>query len=131
MEITDYTLIISTVIVVSGWFVNSHLNRRHDISKKRMDCRLETLLSFLPVFLSMQQSSQPFIDDPDLNDKIRNAFVKFQLYGYQDEVDLFLDFKTAVENQEGNKVTERINSLIELVRTRLRDELKLPTLSLK
>ncbi len=96
-----------------------------------MDCRLETLLSFLPVFLSMQQSSQPFIDDSDLNDKIRNSFVKFQLYGYQDEVDLFLGFKTAIENQDTNKTTDNINSLIELVRTRLRDELKLPTLNLK
>jgi len=43
---TDFTLIISTLIVVIGWFVNSWLNRVHEISKKRMDYRLETLKSF-------------------------------------------------------------------------------------
>ena len=83
MQIADYTLVVSSFIVVTGWFVNSHLNRRHEISKKRMDFRLESLLSFLPVFLSMQQSSKPFIDDPKLNEKIRNAFINFQLYGYR------------------------------------------------
>jgi len=96
-----------------------------------MDFRLESLLSFLPVFLSMQQSSKPFIDDPKLNEKIRNAFINFQLYGYQDELDLFLDFKTAIEIQDTIKATDTINALIKLVRTRLRDEMKLPPLRLE
>lgn len=130
MQIADFTLIISSVIVVTGWFVNSHLNRRHEISKKRMDFRLEALHSFLPVFLSMSSSSKPFMDDPDLNTKIKNARVAFQLYGYQDEYLLFEKFVTAIENQDTDNATISINKLIKLVRQRLRDELKLPNYDL-
>lgn len=126
MEIADFTLIVSSFIVVTGWFVNSHLNRRHEISKKRMDYRLETLHSFLPVFLSMTSSSQPFIDDPDLSTKLKNARVNFQLYGYRDELIIFEEFVTAIEKQDTNNATICINKLIKLIRQRLRDELKLP-----
>ena len=131
MKILDFTLIISSIIVVAGWFVNGFLNRRHEISKKRMDFRLEALHSFLPVFLSMTQSSKPFIDDSTLSDKIRVARVNFQLYGYQDEIALLNKFISAIESQDTNNATIIINKLINLVRTRLRDELKLPPLNLK
>lgn len=126
MEIADFTLIISSIIVVVGWFVNSHLNRRHEISKKRMDYRLETLHSFLPVFLSITSSSQPFIDDPDLSNKLKNAHVNFQLYANQDELIIFEEFMSAIQKQDTNNATISINELIKLIRQRLRDELKLP-----
>jgi hypothetical protein len=130
MKIADFTLIISSIIVVFGWFVNSFLNRRHEISKKRIDYRLDTLHSFLPVFLSIAKSPQPFIDDPTLNDKIKVARVNFQLYGYQDEIDLFNKFVSAIETQNTIEAGNTINELIKLVRCRLRDELKLPALKL-
>ncbi len=130
MKISDYAIIVSSIIVVVGWFVNNFLNRRHDISKKRMDYRLESLHSFLPVFLSITSSSQPFKDDPTLSDKIKNARVNFQLYGYQDEIDLFNKFVKAIEKQNTHEATTTINELIVLVRCRLRNELKLPAFKL-
>jgi len=63
MEAKEWIMIVSVIIVVTGWFINSHLNRRHEISKKRLDYRLETLHSFLPVYLSITSSQQPFKDD--------------------------------------------------------------------
>lgn len=126
MEIKEWIMIISAVIVVTGWFINSYLNRRHEISKKRLEYRLETLHSFLPVYLSMTSSSQPFIDDSDLSTKLGNARANFQLYGYRDELIIFEEFVTAIEKQDANKATILINKLIKLIRQRLRDELKLP-----
>ncbi len=129
MEISDYTLIISSIIIVLGWFVNSFLNRRHEISKKRLDYRLEALQSFLPVFLGMETSfSSGFKDVPTLKDKIQTARVNFQLYGYQDEIDLFDKFVSTLEKQDTSGATATINELIQLVRCRLRDELQLPPL---
>ncbi|MFA5553381.1 MAG: hypothetical protein WCZ89_01595 [Phycisphaerae bacterium] len=130
MLVADYTIIISSIIIVSGWFVNSYLGRRQEISKKRMIYRLDTLHSFLPVFLSMNSSHQPFIDDPTLNEKLKNARVNFQLYGYKDEINLFEEFVSAIEKQNTDAATTSINNLIKLVRFRLRDELKLPALKL-
>jgi len=126
----EYALIISSSIAVIGWFVNSLLNRIHEISKKRMDYRLESLKSFLPAFVSLSSSPQPFIDDPTLSKKIVDARVNFQLYGYQDEIVLFNEFVSAIENKDTTKVTSTINELISLVRVRLRKELNLPNATL-
>jgi len=130
MELKDWIMIISAIIVVVGWFTNSYLNRRHEISKKRLDYRLETLHSFLPVFLSISSSQKPFEDDKTLNDKIINARVNFQLYGYQDEVELFQKFVIAIEKPDVNEATITVNKLIKLTRARIRNELKLPNFDL-
>jgi hypothetical protein len=130
MNLGDYTILISSVIVVFGWFVNSYLNRRHEISKKRLDLRMEMLLSFIPVALSINESSQPFEDDPLLLDKIRSTRIKFQLYGYQDEANLLNEFVNALESGKAIKVTEKVQKLTKLVLERLRNELKLPPLEL-
>ncbi|NOQ31648.1 MAG: hypothetical protein GQ570_11055 [Helicobacteraceae bacterium] len=130
METKEWVMIISAIIVVVGWFINSFLNRRHEISKKRLEYRLETLHSFLPVYLSISSSLEPFKDDKELNDKIMNARVNFQLYGYRDEIILFQDFVNAIEKPDINKVTITVNKLIKLTRDRIRNELKLPSFDL-
>lgn len=130
MEIKEWIMIISVIVIVTGWFTNSYLNRRHEISKKRLDYRLETLQSFLPVFLSMSSSSKPFMDDKTLNDKIIKARVNFQIYGYQDELVLFNNFLIAIENQNTEEAATYINKLIKLIRNRIRSELKLPNFDL-
>ncbi len=130
MEIKEWVMITSAIIVVIGWFINSYLNRRHEISKKRLEYRLETLHSFLPVYLSISSSLQPFKDDKELKNKILNSRVSFQLYGYQDEVELFQDFVDAIEKPNTNEATIIVNKLIKLTRNRIRDELKLPNFDL-
>ena len=130
MELKEWIMIISAIIVVTGWFTNSYLNRRHEISKKRLDYRLETLHSFLEVYLSLSSSLEPFKNDKKLNDKIMNARVNFQLYGYQDESELFQDFVNALEKSDNKHTTAIVNKLIKLTRARIRDELKLPKFDL-
>ncbi len=131
MEISDYAIIISSVIIVVGWFVNSLLNRRNEIHKKRMSYRLTTLHSFLPVFFSMSSSSQPFITDTSLGEKIKEARIQFQLYGHQDELKAFNEFVKAVEKQDTDEATKTINILIGIVIGRIRAELKLPAIDLQ
>jgi hypothetical protein len=130
MEVKEWIMIISALIVVTGWFINSYLNRRHEISKKRLEYRLETLHSFITVFLSLSASPKPFDEDKKLNDKIINARVNFQLYGYQDESKLFQDFAVALEKHDNKEVTVTVNKLIKLTRARIRNELKLPKFDL-
>lgn len=130
MELKEWIMIISAIIVVTGWFTNNYLNRRHEISKKRLDYRLETLHSFLEVYLSLSSSLEPFKNDKKLNDKIMNARVNFQLYGYQDESELFQDFVNALEKSDNKNTTAIVNKLIKLTRARIRDELKLPKFDL-
>jgi len=125
MESREWLMIISLLIVAIGWFINSHLNRKLEISKKRMDYRLETLHSFLPVYLSITSSTKPFLDDKNLNEKIKKARINFQLYGYTDEIDLFEKFVLAIEEKNTIEASNILNKLIALIRNRIREELNL------
>ena len=124
----NISILISACLAILGWIVNNILSRRHEIAKRRLEYRLEALHSFIPVYLSLSTSSNPFIDDPKLNKKFNDASVNFQLYGLQDEIDLFNSCQDSIMSNDGEKATKTLNKLIELVKYRLRDELKLPKL---
>jgi hypothetical protein len=122
----EYSIIISSTIIIIGWGVNSYFQRKHEILKKRLDFRLEMLHSFLPVFKSISSSNNPFKDDNKLNEKIIDSRIKFQLYGLKDEIDLFNLFVNSIEKADTQLATKNINELIKLIRNRIRKELNLP-----
>ena len=124
--ISEYQVIISSLVIIIGWFTNNEFNRRHEIAKKRLDYRLKTLHSFLPVFRSFAKSKRPFINDKELNHKLEVSFIDIQLYGEQNELSLFLSFKSALENNDSEKMTIYLNQLMELIKKEIRNELKLP-----
>jgi hypothetical protein len=130
MEISNLSLIISTFLVVIGWFVTSYFNRKHEKIKKRTEYRLITLQSFILIKNSFTSSSTPFEDDKNLKKKIEDSRINFQLYGYQDELDLFEDFIKVLEKADIPKTVEVINKLIKLTNTRLREELVLPKINI-
>lgn len=131
MEVSNLGLIISTSVVVVGWFTTSYLNRRHEKMRKQLEYRLMTLESFLLVQKSfLSGSSAPFEDDKDLNKKIEDARHNFQLYGYQDELDLYENFIKSLELLSIIDTVENINKLIIIVRDRIRKELVLPKIDI-
>jgi hypothetical protein len=132
MEVSNLGLIISTSVVVVGWFTTSYLNRRHEKIKKQLEYRLITLESFLLVQKSfLSGSTAPFEDDKDLKKKIENSRHYFQLYGYQDELDLYENFIKSLELSSIPDTVENINKLITIVRDRIRKELSLPKIDIK
>ncbi|MEA3554066.1 MAG: hypothetical protein U9R39_06675 [Campylobacterota bacterium] len=102
MTIKEWIMITSAIIVVLGWFINSYFNRKHERLKKQIEYRLMTLQSFFPVVVSLTSSANPFKDDKQLVSKIEEARINFQLYGYQDEIDLYNNFIEALEKQDNN-----------------------------
>ena len=124
----NISILISACLAIIGWMVNNYFKRRHEIAKKRLEYRLEALHSFVPVYLSLSKSSNPFIDDPELNKKFNDASINFQLYGFEDEIDLLNSCQNSIMSNDGEKATNSLNELIELVKYRIRDELKLPKL---
>jgi len=120
-------MISSATIVVVGWFVNGFLNRRHEVAKKRMECRLEALNSFLPVFFSIQKHQNPFVDDSDLLSNLESARSKFQIYGQSDEIELFESLVKAIESQNVEIFLTKAQELVHLVRQRIRCQIGLNT----
>jgi hypothetical protein len=110
---------LSAIIVVIGWFVNSELNRRHEITKKRIDHRIDTLKNYISFYVEAQKSKSL--------DGFNDIQVSFYLYGYVDEIDLIEKITdimtTQSKNPEWLKLMTELNILI---RNRLRKELGLP-----
>jgi hypothetical protein len=75
VKFSDYILLLSAAIVVIGWFVNSYLNRRHEITKKRIDHRLDTLKNYISFYIEAQKSNSL--------DGFNDIQVSFYLYGYK------------------------------------------------
>ena len=99
METKDLITIVSVFSIVVGWFVNSWLNRRHEIAKKRMELRLEALLSFLPVLFAIQENQTT---NDNFKQDITSCRTKFQLYCYNNEIQEFEKIVTAIENKDEN-----------------------------
>ncbi len=119
MTISDCILLLSAIIVVVGWFVNSYLNRRHEIAKKRIDHRLETLKNYLSFYIEAQKSKSL--------DGFNDVQVSFYLYGYDDEIELVERITTIVTTQPNNpEWLKLLTDLNILVRNRLRKQLGLP-----
>lgn len=119
MTVSDCILLLSAIIVVVGWFVNSYLNRRHEIAKKRIDHRLETLKSYLAFYIEAQKSKSL--------DGFNEVQVSFYLYGYDDEIELVEKITSIVTTQPNNpEWLKLLTDLNILVRSRLREQLGLP-----
>lgn len=118
MEVRDYILILSTIIVVTGWFVNSWLNRKHEIAKERMGYRVDTLKNFISFYIEAQKSKSL--------DGFNDIQVSFYLYGHDDEIELVEEvtkiITTHPNNPEWLKLMANLNIL---TRDKLRKELGL------
>ncbi len=81
----NISILISACLAIIGWMVNNYFKRRHEIAKKRLEYRLETLHSMIQADEYLQKNNK--LDDNVLK-QINIASINFQLYGYQDEIDI-------------------------------------------
>ncbi len=127
MEIKDLITISSVFIVVIGWFANNEFNRRHEIAKRRLEYRLTALESFLPVWYAFQKHSAPFLKDAQLLSKLEKARTNIILYGKLDEIEAMELFISHIEQGDVEASRSSIQTLVTLIKNRIRAELKLNT----
>ena len=119
----EYIMLLSAVLIVVGWFINSYLNRRHEIFKKRLDYRLSMLESYIEAGVDIAN-----IKKDEISLKLKKAQVNFLLYGTKEEIDLINDFIHRAENKDYKNSSEFKNEstkLMILVRDNLRSKLGL------
>jgi hypothetical protein len=111
--------VVSAVIVIVGWFVNSYLIRKHEISKIRSEYRIETLKNYITFYIEAKNTKSL--------DSFNKIQVQFLLYGYDDEIVLINEIAyiitTDPENHDFLKLMLKLNIL---VRNKLRIEIGLP-----
>lgn len=129
MEIKDWITIVSVTVLVIGWFINSWLNRRNEIAKERLKYRMDTLQSIITVLSEIQESSLAKDGDiSHLNRLIRDTLTKFYIYGEKDEIELCKDLRKAINDKNNIEFEKSLNELAELVKNRIRQELRLSQL---
>ncbi len=124
MEIKDYITISSVIIIIVGWFINGYINRKHEIAKKRLEYRMDSLESFLKVWFFIQKNSNPF-SDPIFLPLLEKARSNFQLYGETDEIDNFEKFIKKLETKDIIGANKALGELVPLVKNKIRKELGL------
>ncbi len=123
METKDWITIVAAILVIIGWFVNSSLNRRHEIAKKRMEYRLKSLSSFIPIFFALVDEDRK--NKSGLQEELSESWTSFQLYGTKDEIECFERLRKAIEKRDEIEYSKALGDLIRLVREGIRDELGL------
>ena len=126
IEIKDWITIVSVVVLITGWFINSYLNRRNEIAKKRLDHRLPTLQSFFELWFFITRNSTPF-QDPKFLPLVEKVRGQIHLYGKEDEILLYEEFITSCENQDLDAANQALAELVPLIRFRIRKELNIKT----
>ena len=125
METKDWITLLSAFIIAIGWFVNSALNRKHEIAKKKLEYRLNALESYMPVAFSISSGPNPFKTDPQLLEKLRVAINNINLYGTEEEIKMVHRLADAIQNRDEEEVKISHPTLYECVRSQLRKELGL------
>ncbi|HEX7414688.1 MAG TPA: hypothetical protein VF411_11650, partial [Bacteroidia bacterium] len=126
IETKDWITIISVAALIGGWFVNGYLNRKNEIAKKRLEYRLPTLKSFLKIWYMVQESNEA---NPLNLTEYRKLIIEvredFQLYGQKDEITLFEELVqfSIGKNFDRDKAVKALETLVQLIRTRIRNEL--------
>lgn len=132
----DWQTLLAAIIIIVGWFVNSRLNKKHEITKRRIDNRLEALKSIVEsVLFEMSIGTDKAFTQKDFKDKLERARAIIQIYGYRKEIDIYEEFiaslniEATTEDEKKdklNKINECIPKLSIIVES-LRTELSLET----
>ena len=126
MEVRDWVTLASAVVIVIGWFVNSWLNRKHEISKKRLEYRMKALESFMPFAFSFSGGGEnPFGKDPELWEKLKLVNANIGIYGSAKEQEMMSNLVDAFTEHNIVRVKEIYPQLYECVRKQLRKELNI------
>jgi hypothetical protein len=124
MEIKDWITIASAFIVAIGWYITGYLNRVKDVAQKRLEYRLKTLEAFLPVWFAILKDGAA-LSQPEVFAQLEDARSKFHLYGFKDEIELMEQLFSALYNKNLVEFNTILGKLVSLVRSRIREELKI------
>jgi hypothetical protein len=114
------SLLITSVVVIIGWFIAHWLSSKRDQENKRRDLRVQYLIE---AWRKLENASNRY-DNTQLAD-LETAIADIQLFGSPKQIDLAIQF---VENFVNTK-TGSLDELLNELRQSLRNELNLEAVS--
>jgi len=131
MEVRDWVTIVSVIAVISGWFINGNLNRKHEIFKKRLDYKLDMYRSYFDTAsllekLIQNKSSNSVKMQTLTNEFIRNleaCQIKFLMFGDADEIKGICEITLLASNNKHQELKQKSAIFIASIRNKLRGEI--------
>ena len=136
MGAMEWVTIISVLAVIVGWFINSYLNRQHELFKRKMDLRFEMYDSCMEVAKTIERMSQAnniSIQDKndlesDFSDNVETFQANVLLYGTNVEISKANKIVKLAKSNKFIEMKTEFASLMQSIRYSLRRDLKLPKL---
>ncbi len=122
-------MILSVIIIVTGWFINSHLNRKHEIFKKKLDYRLMMYDSYvlaaiiLEKLLNINQTEDTGILTKEFLTNLEKAQVQIILYGSKSEIEAINEIVLLASKNKHQEMKNKSADFMLLIRNNLRSEL--------
>ena len=110
---------LAAFVVIIGWGVSHHLSVTKDQNAKQRDMRIQFLLE---AYRRLEAAANRPESGKDEQDKFESALADIQLLGTKAQIEELMRFLAEWNTSGGNA---SINPLLELLRTHLREELRL------
>ena len=119
---------ITSLVTIGGWVYNNSRARKHEIDKRKLEYRIETLQSLIHMSGDLMNIQKPINikKDTTLVKTLESLSLNIQLFGYEEEMDLLHKCTTAINNEDIIKTKEYASQLFLLLVPKIRKELKLP-----
>ena len=139
MEVKNWITVVSVFAVIVGWFINSYLNRRHEVFKRRMDLRFgmyDSCVAVSSVLEKIIQSKNPtkeVLDTlvKDFLEKLDFCQVHVHMYGTQKEIESIIKVTEFAQSNQHLNMKNEFAVLMRSVRDNLRKDLSLPRLKIE
>lgn len=112
-----FTLLVTVVVAIAGWFLVHHLSSNRERAAKRRDVRIQYLIEAW----RRLENAVDRKDNPKYAVDLEAAISDIQLFGSRAEVELAQEFAEVLAEDKSASVDE----LLEALRNDLRKELRL------
>lgn len=124
MTNSEWIAIISVITIVIGWFLNSALNRRNEIAKKRLEFRLNILNLMFNTFVEVYRSItlNNINDEEKLFADLTKALGCLVYYGDEKEKKLCNTISKKISKNQ--PIKSEMLQLLETLSEKIKKELK-------
>ena len=129
---SNYITIISVVVLVVGWFVNSWLNRRHEVFKKRVEYQVEMYMAWIDASFTLVEINNDKIEESKRKELVRKYIEKLEhaqkkiiLFGETEQINMVETVVRLAQANEHLALVEMTTQLNLSIRNLLRKELGL------
>ncbi|MDH2916216.1 MAG: hypothetical protein PXX77_04985 [Gallionella sp.] len=113
-------LLVPAIVAVLGWFAAHQFNAHRDRANKQRDLRIQFLLE---AYRRLEAAANRPEAGKEEQDKFESALADIQLLGTKSQIEELMDFIEAWQSSKSGGAS--ISPLLELLRSHLRNELKL------